>query len=251
MNSEKDRRLEARVAAAAEAALARQEYVSPVDVLLGIGWLAPAHLKAWRTGRIPYLEGALQVSPVKLSEAMRLFRSWAGRRDLRPSETAYVARTPARPALRFSESGEPEIERAYRTHWVSPDLPEGKRRRIEERASRPPDLLVIQPLHQEWTCHRCGGTGGFLMMEEGGPACLRCVGLDHLVLLPSGDAALTRRAGAKSKTRAVLVRFSRARKRYERRGLLVEPGALREAEVELAAERSRKGRPRPEPRPGS
>jgi hypothetical protein len=71
------------------------------------------------------------------------------------------------------------------------------------------------------------------------------VELDHLVLLPSGDAALTRRAGAKSKTKAVLVRFARARKRYERQGLLVEPGALREAEVELAAERNRKARPLP------
>jgi hypothetical protein len=71
------------------------------------------------------------------------------------------------------------------------------------------------------------------------------VELDHLVLLPSGDAALTRRASAKSKMKGVLVRFSGARKRYERQGLLVEPEALREAEVEISAERSRKARPRP------
>jgi hypothetical protein len=58
---------------------------------------------------------------------MRLFRSWAERRGLRPSETAYVARTPGRPALRFSKSGDPDIERAYRTHWVSPELSERKR----------------------------------------------------------------------------------------------------------------------------
>ncbi len=245
MNPENRGKLEARVVAAAEAALTRQEYVSPVDVLLGIGWLAPAHLKEWRTGRVPYLEGALQANLSRVSEAMRLFRSWAERRGLRPSETAYLARTPDRPVLRFSKSGNPDIERAYRTHWVSPVLSERKRRRLEERASRPPDLVVIQPLNQQWNCHRCGRTGGFLMMGNAGPACLRCVGLDHLVLLPSGDAALTRRASAKSKIKAVLVRFSRARKRYERQGLLVEPGALREAEVELAAEQSRKSRPRP------
>jgi len=245
MNSEKDRRLEARVVAAAEAALAGQNHVSPVDVLLGIGWLAPAHLQDWRIGRVPYLEGAVQANLSRVSEAMRLFRSWAERRGLRPSETAYVARTPDRRVLRFGRSGNPDIERAYRTHWVSPDLSERKRRRIEERASRPPDLLVIRPLDQEWTCHRCGGNGDFLMMENAGPACLRCVGLDHLALLPSGDAALTRRASAKTKAKAVVVRFSRARKRYERQGLLVEPGALREAEGELAAERSRKSRPRP------
>jgi hypothetical protein len=245
MNPENRRKLEARVVAAAEAALTRQEYASPVDVLLGIGWLAPAHLQEWRTGRGPCLEGAVQANLSRVSEAMRLFRSWAERRGLRPSETAYVARTPDRRVLRFSKSGDPDIERAYRTHWVSPDLSERKRRMIEERASRPPDLLVIRPLDQDWKCHRCGDTGGILMMENPGPACLRCVGLDHLVLLPSGDAALTRRAGAKSKTKAVLVRFSGARKRYERQGLLVEPGALGEAEAEIAAERCRKGRPRP------
>jgi len=245
MNSGKARSLEARVAAAAEAALARQQYVSPLDVLLGIGWLAPAHLIEWRTGRVPCLEGALQVNPVKLSQAMLLFRSWAERRGLRPSEAAYLARTPDRPVLRFGKSGEPEIERAYRTHWLSPDLSERQRRLLEERGSRPPDLVVIEPLGRDWTCHRCGGTGGILMMEAGGPACLRCAGLDHLVWLPSGDAALTRRAGAGSKAKAVVVRFSRARKRYQRQGLLVEPEALRQAEAELAAERSRKARPRP------
>jgi len=231
--------------AAAEAALARQEYVSPVDVLLGTGWLDPAHLKEWRTGRVSHLEGAVQANLARVSEAMRLFRSWAERRGLRPSEAAYVARAPDRPVLQFSKSGDPDIERAYRTHWVSPALPERKRRRIEETASRPPDLVVIQPLDQEWKCQHCGGTGGFLMTVNAGPACLRCAGLDHLVLLPSGDAVLTRRAGAKSMTKARVVRFSRSRRRYERLGLLVEPGALREAEAELAAERSRKTRPRP------
>jgi hypothetical protein len=38
------------------------------------------------------------------------------------SETAYVARTRDRRRLQFSISGEPDIERAYRTYWVSPDL---------------------------------------------------------------------------------------------------------------------------------
>jgi hypothetical protein len=53
------------------------------------------------------------------------------------------------------------------------------------------------------------------------------------VFLASGDAALTRLARAKSRTRAVVVRFSRPRRRYERQGLLVEPEALRHAEREL------------------
>ena len=70
-------------------------------------------------------------------------------------------------------------------------------------------------------------------MEPPGPACLTCIGLGHLELLPSGNAALSRRAKAKSSVHAVVVRFSRTRKRYERQGILVEAEALRSAEAEL------------------
>jgi hypothetical protein len=68
------------------------------------------------------------------------------------------------------------------------------------------------------------------MMETPGPACLRCVGLDDLEYLRAGDASLTRRAKAKSARYAVVVRFSRTRRRYERQGLLVEPQALADAQ---------------------
>jgi hypothetical protein len=70
-------------------------------------------------------------------------------------------------------------------------------------------------------------------MEKEGPACLRCVGLDDLEFLPRGDALLTRRAKAGSARSAVVVRFSRSRKRYERQGVLVEQKALAEAERAL------------------
>jgi hypothetical protein len=40
--------------------------------------------------------------------------------------------------LRFSKSGDPGIERSYRTHFVSPDISERKKREMEERLSRPP-----------------------------------------------------------------------------------------------------------------
>ena len=71
-------------------------------------------------------------------------------------------------------------------------------------------------------------------MEDAGPACLRCAGLDDLEFLPAGDALLTRRAKAKSARFAVVVRFSRTRGRYERRGLLVEAQGLAAAEAEVA-----------------
>lgn len=66
--------------------------------------------------------------------------------------------------------------------------------------------------------------------------CLSCADLDHLVFLPAGDAALTRRSRKYSGLSAVVVKWARARKRYERQGLLVENEALERSEKECAAD---------------
>src|SRR6266550_4919413 len=136
MTPENPTKLADRVTKAAEAALAAQHYVAPVDVLVGIRWLDGGTLKRWRQGQIDYLERVVQTNLSRISEAMKLFRSWATSKGLHPSETAYVARTPQRHTLRFSKSGDQTIERLYRTHWVSPELSERKRERLTEKANR-------------------------------------------------------------------------------------------------------------------
>lgn len=231
--SRKNRRpLGDRIVAAAEASLAAQHHVSAIDVLVRMGWLDPGSVKRWRFGQEACLERVVQVNLPRISEAMMLFR--AATKGLFPSETDYVARTPQRQTLRFSQSGDPTIEKLYRTHWVSKVLSEKKRERLAEKASKPPELVVILPLNSDWTCHRCGNSGGgMLIMEKPGPACLRCTSLDDLEFLPAGDALLTRRVKAKSARSAVVVRFSRRRKRYERQGLLVDPVALAEVQRTL------------------
>ena len=243
MASDDDKRLERRVIAAAEAALAARGFVTAIDVLNGVGWLPSSSERAWRQGRIPYLERAVNANLSKTSTAMRHFRRWAQSRGLRPSETSYVARTRDRRTLRFSTSGEPSIELAYRTHWVSPELSERGRERLTERQSRAQDLVVISPT-RDWTCSACGRTGDLLIMDGPGPVCLTCAELDHLVYLPAGDAELTRRAKAASRLSAVLVRFSRARKRYERQGILVEDDALAAAEQQCLADEEARARRR-------
>ena len=65
---------------------------------------------------------------------------------------------------------------------------------------------------------------------------MTCSDLDHLIYLPSGDATLTRRARKYSTLSAVVLKFSKARKRNERQGLLVEPQALEKAECECLAD---------------
>ncbi|MFP5283844.1 MAG: DUF2293 domain-containing protein, partial [Actinomycetes bacterium] len=88
---------------------------------------------------------------------------------------------------------------------------------------------------RDWTCTLCGtpyDAGRILLMEAGGPTCLACADLDHLELLPAGHTALTRRAKRASRLSAVVVRWSRSRKRYERIGILAEPTAIEQAEAE-------------------
>ena len=106
---------------------------------------------------------------------------------------------------------------------------------MAEQTSRPD--LVVRPFNSEWKCHRCGGSGDLLMMENPGPVCLGCVGLDELEFLPAGDALLSRRVKAKSTRCAVVVSFSRSRRRYERQGLLVEPLALADVRRDLEVRR--------------
>ena len=97
------------------------------------------------------------------------------------------------------------------------------------------DLVVVIP-RREWSCARCGESGHFLRMENNEPLCLDCADLGHLIFLPSGDSALTRRARKASRLSAVVVQFSRSRKRYERQGILVEAAALDLAEEQCLAD---------------
>jgi len=233
----KKRPLSKRVTTAAEAALAAHGFVSPVEVFLRIGWLNPNTFRYWQQGRIESLEEVMLSNPSRMSQVIELLWSWATTKGLVSSETSYTARTPQRQALRFSASGDQNVEQRYRIHWISGELSEKEREHLTAKASRAPELVVVVPLKSGWKCHRCGKSGDLLVMENPGPACLKCVGLDDLEFLPAGDALLTRRAKAKSARRAVVVRFSRTRRRYERQGLLVEPQAIAEAQRELAEQR--------------
>jgi len=90
------------------------------------------------------------------------------------------------------------------------------------------------------TCDECdqnlGRRAWITLNQERAALCLPCADLDHLIFLPSGDAALTRRACKHSSLSAVVLKWSSARKRYERQGILVTGDALDLAEQECLAD---------------
>ncbi|MBU0482711.1 MAG: DUF2293 domain-containing protein [Proteobacteria bacterium] len=93
----------------------------------------------------------------------------------------------------------------------------------------------------EAQCDGCGeklGKGAWIMLQgsEKKAVCLSCGDLDHLVFLPSGDMALTRRSRKYSKLSAIVLKWSRVRKRYERQGLLVENEAVERADEDCKAD---------------
>ena len=114
------------------------------------------------------------------------------------------------------------------------------------KVSRSPGIVVFCIL-RDAVCEECGAElsrGSFLHLKEGRPLCLSCADLDRLVFLPAGDATLTRRANRASTLKAVVVRFSRSRKRYERQGSLVEEEALARAEQECLTDAEARERAR-------
>ncbi|MGC4117718.1 MAG: DUF2293 domain-containing protein [Myxococcales bacterium] len=236
-------KIEARVREAAQRALRDRKFVTALDVVMGLGWVRIRQVEEWQQGRIDCLESALPPSPDKVLAALGALRRWAEGQALTAKETPYVARSHDRRPLRFTRAGLPELERAWSTHWFSSELSESRLAKMQERQAKAPDLVVISPL-DDWRCTQCGGTGEWLIMDAPGPLCLSCADLDHLVFLPSGDAAMSRRAKAASKLSAVVVRFARARKRYERKGILVEEQAIRTAEEQCLGDEELRARRR-------
>ena len=122
----------------------------------------------------------------------------------------------------------------YGVPGITPEL------HMIQKKDKPGELTVFIS-SRDSKCDECGedlGKGAWITLQ--GPdrkaTCLSCADLDHLVFLPSGDTALTRRSRKYSRLAAVVVKWTRARKRYERQGLLVENEAVEKAEKECKAD---------------
>jgi len=102
-----------------------------------------------------------------------------------------------------------------------------------------PDEIVVFFTHHEGQCAECQTPfhkGELIRVEAQRPLCLDCADLGQLEYLPRGNTALTRRASKHSTLHAVVVEWSRSRKRYERQGILATPQAIMRAVAECEAD---------------
>ena len=97
-----------------------KKIVCSVDVLMRLQYLSQKDYEDWRFGKIEYLEKVCQLSLVKLSTINSLIKVQGKKMNLKPSWTAYnkYGKGPKK-RLRFSKSGDLNIEKNYATHYVS------------------------------------------------------------------------------------------------------------------------------------
>jgi hypothetical protein len=69
--------------------------------------------------------------------------------------------------------------------------------------------------------------------EDREVVCQKCAGLGHLEVLLSGNTKITKLAGKYSTVQFNIMKWSDLWKCYERKGILVEPSAINQAEEEL------------------
>lgn len=221
--------IEKRVISSAENILYQQNYVSFINVLISIGWLKQIHFEDWRRNRVPYLEKIIEANLSKISYAMQCFKKWAINKGLKPSNTIYLTwGKGVKRKLRFSKSGNSNIELAYSTHYVSPILSEKKQQELLEKQEQPPELLAFI-ISKASTCSKCKKEihkNGLLYIEEEQVFCMDCSRFSKFIFLPSGNSKLTRLAKKHSSIYVVVVKFSKSRKRYERHGLLISQEVL-------------------------
>ena len=101
-------------------------YAAPVDVLIDTGILPKQKYEDWRFGRVRYLEAVCNAKLKRLSFVLHQMRVYAQAHELKPSFCYYKRwgvkkKGQGRGAvipLRFSRSGDAEIERRYATHYV-------------------------------------------------------------------------------------------------------------------------------------
>lgn len=113
--------------------------ISPVTILLQMDHLKRKTYSAWQSGQVPYLERVFMGNLSKASRILRIIEFYAHDLNMVPKQHFYRVKGKHIP-LRFSKTGNPNLEKAYARHFKWNRSPEKKLALIEQSLDRIPHL---------------------------------------------------------------------------------------------------------------
>lgn len=115
------KKIEKKLSTATSELLHEKGYIAFVDVFMKLGYLSKKDYENWRFKKVPYLEKVIFVNLGKINFIMKTVRQNSANGNLKASKTVYKSwGKGSKKSLRFSKSGEINIEEAYSTHFVKP-----------------------------------------------------------------------------------------------------------------------------------
>ena len=112
--------------------LTRADVVIPSEVLIEIGNLSKKQYEVWRKGQVPYLERVIEGSLSKVSRILRIIGFHAHDLNMVPRLTIYHQWGKGKKrVLRFSKTGDSNIEKAYARHYLWNQSQEKKQKAID------------------------------------------------------------------------------------------------------------------------
>ena len=169
-----------RVLCTAADILERKASVSPLDVLIGIGFLKPNHVHDWEMGEIPYLEQIIENDIQKVNCVLKWIRQWAIQKGLKPKEVNYTLKSNngTNRNLDFTKKGFPKCELAYRIHYFVPHLSKEKEKELHKPLPEAPSTnLIVLRLTDHSQCSQCQKSltrGSLSFLASNRPLCVSC-----------------------------------------------------------------------------
>jgi len=106
------------------------DVIAPIDVFLQIGNVLKKDCDEWRKGKIPYFERIFQGSLPKANRVLRIIEYHSAALNMIPLQHKY--RRKKKIPLRFSKSGEANLEKAYSRHYKWNQSQDKKQELIEK-----------------------------------------------------------------------------------------------------------------------
>ena len=116
------RDLEKKLSPVTSVLLKEKGYISMIDVFVKLGYLTEKDIEAWRMRRVPYLEKCIKINLGSISFIAKSVHKNCKNGKLKASYTGYSSwGKGTKVKLRFSKTGQPNIEEAYATHYIKPN----------------------------------------------------------------------------------------------------------------------------------